>query len=111
MDECIAQAAGTAARSLTIISKENLTSEGIVASVNENYCDGCGICVGCCDYNAIQLMDDGLGGIKSYVNPGLCKGCGCCVSACPAGAMEQKGFKNVQIQAEIDACLDWKVGV
>jgi len=111
MDECIAQAAGAAARSLTIISKDNLISEGIVASVNENYCDGCGICVGCCDYNAIQLMEDGKGGLKSYVNPGLCKGCGCCVSACPAGAMEQKGFKNVQIQAEIDACLDDKIGV
>jgi len=105
MDECIAQAAGAAARALTIISKDNLLSEGIVASVNENYCDGCGICEGCCEYNAIEIVDNGAGGLKSNVNPGLCKGCGCCVAACPSGAMEQKGFKNVQIQAEIDACL------
>jgi heterodisulfide reductase subunit A len=111
MDESIAQAAGAAARALTIISKDNLISEGIVASVFDDYCDGCGICVGCCDYNAIEIVDDGQGGIKSYVNPGLCKGCGCCVASCPSGAMEQKGFKNVQIQAEIDACFDFKAGV
>jgi heterodisulfide reductase subunit A len=108
IDESIAQAAGAAARSLTIISKKNLISEGIVASVNGDYCNGCGICVGCCDYNAIEIVDDGAGGIKSNVNPGLCKGCGCCVAACPSGAMEQKGFKNSQIIAEIDACLDFK---
>jgi len=111
MDECIAQAAGAAARALTIISKTNLISEGIVASVNEDYCDGCGICEGCCEYNAIEIVVDGAGGLKSNVNPGLCKGCGCCVAACPSGAMEQKGFKNIQIQAEIDACLDLKEGV
>ena len=105
IDECIAQAAGAAARALTIISKDNLISEGIVASVNEDYCDGCGICVGCCEYNAIEIVEE-AGVKKSNVNPGLCKGCGCCVAACPSGSMEQKGFKNVQIQAEIDACLE-----
>ena len=110
MDECIAQASGAAARALTIISKNNLISEGIVASVNEKYCDGCGVCVGCCEYNAIELQTNAEGFLKSYVNPGLCKGCGCCVAACPSGAMEQKGFKNVQIEAEIDAFLDGVIG-
>ncbi|MCL1984354.1 MAG: FAD-dependent oxidoreductase, partial [Methanomassiliicoccaceae archaeon] len=110
MDECIAQAAGAAARALTIISKENLISEGIIASVNENYCDGCGVCEGCCEYKAIEIIPLGDGRQKSSVNAGLCKGCGCCVAACPSGAMEQKGFKNIQIQAEIDACFDVKAG-
>ena len=110
LDECIAQASGAASRTLTIISKPNLTSEGIVASVNEKYCDGCGVCVGCCEYNAIELVTTPEGFLKSSVNPGLCKGCGCCVAACPSGSMEQKGFKNVQIEAEIDAFLDGVAG-
>ena len=110
IDECIAQASGAASRALTIISKENLISEGIVASVNEKYCDGCGVCVGCCEYNAIELVTTPEGFLKSSVNPGLCKGCGCCVAACPSGAMEQKGFKNIQIEAEIDAFLDGVAG-
>ena len=110
MDECIAQASGAASRMLTVISKDKLISEGITAVANPDRCDGCGVCVGCCDYNAITLVEQPDGGLKSNVNPGLCKGCGCCVASCPAGAMEQRGFRNKQIIAEIDACLDYPVG-
>ncbi len=110
MDECIAQASGAASRMLTVISKDKLISEGIVAGVNEALCDGCGVCVGCCDYNAVNLVKQDDGSFKSQVNPGLCKGCGCCVASCPSGALEQRGFRNKQIIAEIDACLDYPVG-
>ncbi len=106
IDECIAQASGAASRALTVISKSELISEGIIASVNEKYCDGCGVCEGCCEYNAIEIVDIGDGQLRSHVNDGLCKACGCCVAACPSGAMEQKGFRNIQIEAEIDAALE-----
>ena len=106
MDECMAQASGAASRMITIISKNSRTSEGIVASVNEMRCDGCGVCEGCCDYNAISIIDCGNGKLKSHVNPALCKSCGSCVAACPSGAMEQAGFKTSQICAEIDAFLN-----
>ncbi|MFA7342051.1 MAG: FAD-dependent oxidoreductase, partial [Candidatus Methanomethylophilaceae archaeon] len=110
IDECIAQASGAASRALTVISKSELVSEGIIASVNDKYCDGCGVCEGCCEYSAIEIVEVEPGKLRSVVNAGLCKGCGCCVAACPSGAMEQKGFKNSQIQAEIDACLDEALG-
>ena len=110
MDECIAQASGAASRMLTVISKSKYISEGIVATSNPDRCDGCGVCVGCCDYNAISLVEQPNGAFKSFVNAGLCKGCGSCVASCPAGAMEQRGFRNKQICAEIDACLDFPVG-
>lgn len=107
MDECIAQASGAAARMMTVISKDKIVSEGIVAVSNHDVCDGCGVCEGCCEYNAITIDVDPVSGrLKSNVNPGLCKGCGCCVAACPAGAMEQRGFRSKQIIAEIDALLD-----
>ena len=110
MDECIAQASGAASRMLTVISKDKIISEGITAVANPDRCDGCGVCVGCCDYNAVSLVAQPDGGFKSFVNAGLCKGCGCCVASCPAGAMEQRGFRSKQIIAEIDACLDYPVG-
>ena len=107
MDECIAQGSGAASRMLTIITKDHLLSEGIVASVsNPQVCNGCGTCVGCCEYNAISITLTPEGRPISQVNAGLCKGCGCCVAACPSGAMEQRGFRNKQITAEIDALFD-----
>lgn len=111
MDECIAQGSGAAARMLTIISKDKIVSEGIVAVSNHDVCDGCGVCKGCCDFNAITIDKDPVTcQLKSNVNPGLCKGCGSCVASCPAGAMEQRGFRNNQIIAEIDALLDNPAG-
>ncbi len=107
MDECIAQGSGAAARMLTYISKDSFVSEGIIASVaNPSVCEGCATCVACCEYNAITIVQNEEGRPVASVNPGLCKGCGCCVAACPSGAMEQRGFRNKQIIAEIDALLD-----
>ena len=107
-DEAIAQASGAAARAMTIISKPQLRSEGIIAAVNEDLCDGCAICEPVCEYKAITIVADPKNPEKkkAIVNEGLCKGCGCCVAACPSGSMEQRGFKTTQIIAAIDAALE-----
>ena len=108
VDEVIAQASGAATRAMTIISKDYLETEGIIAAVNEMVCNGCGICEPICEYKAITLVKDEKDPekIKALINEGLCKGCGACVAACPSGAMEQKGFKNEQMYAMIDAALE-----
>ncbi len=107
MDETIAQASGAAARAMTIISKEFLETEGIIAAVNEMVCNGCGVCEPVCEYKAITIVKDPANPdkLKAVVNEGLCKGCGTCVAACPSAAMEQKGFKDQQMYAMIDAAL------
>jgi heterodisulfide reductase subunit A len=107
-DEAIAQASGAAARAMTIVSKPELKSDGIIAAVNEYICDGCAICEPVCEYKAITIVADPKNPEKkkAIVNEGLCKGCGCCVAACPSGSMEQRGFKNQQIIAAIDAALE-----
>ena len=103
IDESIAQAVGAVARAVTILSKDTLVSEGIIAMVNEDICDGCGICRPICEYNAIEIDDEKK---LAIINEGLCKGCGACVGACPSGAMEQKGYKDNQILAMIEAALE-----
>jgi heterodisulfide reductase subunit A len=107
VDECLGQASGAAARAMTIISKEYLETQGIIAAVNDMVCDGCGICEPVCEYKAITIVKDPKDPekLQAVINEGLCMGCGTCVAACPSGALEQKGFKNQQIIAQIDAAL------
>ncbi len=109
IDEAIGQAQAAAGRAVVILSKDTYTAEPIVASVNEELCAGCGICTSICEYNAPELvteMKDGKEVRKSRVNEALCKGCGTCAAACPAGAMEQLGFKKLQLWAMVDAALE-----
>ncbi len=108
IEECIAQASAAASRALTIISKDTYVTEAIIASVNEDLCSGCGICVTACSYNAIETVTevrDGREVLISRVTEGVCKGCGSCVSACPSGAIEQDGFKREQISSMIHAAM------
>jgi len=110
IDESIAQALGAVARAMTVLSKTTLEAEGIVASIDENLCDGCGICIPTCEYKALEIVKNEKDPEKKLaeVNVGLCKGCGACVGSCPAGALTQKGFKDEQIIAMIDAALEEK---
>jgi heterodisulfide reductase subunit A2 len=105
IDETIAQASGAAARAMTLISRDSLESEIIVANVKEAVCNGCGLCAPVCEYKAITIVKDpeNPGILKAVVNESLCNGCGTCAAACPSGAMEQRGFKDDQIYAVIDA--------
>lgn len=106
--ETIAQAKAAAAKACTIISKDTYEAEPTIAAVNEDLCDGCGICVPVCEYNALEVVpckDRGEDEKIVQLNEAMCKGCGGCVAACPSGAMEQKGFKNVQMLAMIKAAL------
>ncbi len=107
VDESIIQAKAAAARALTIISKEQYKAEPTIAAVNEDLCDGCGVCEPVCEYKAIEIVQDKEKPQekKAVVNEAMCKGCGACIAACPSGAMEQKGFTSQQIYALIDAAL------
>lgn len=57
----------------------------MVASVDEERCNGCGICVVACNsggYQAIELVDAIV-----QINPQKCDGCGLCVGVCPLTAV------------------------
>jgi len=102
IDESIAQAKAAASRASIVLAKEAVIGEGIVASVNEKICTGCGICEAMCPYSAVAVnMDKGV----SEVNEALCKGCGTCCASCPSGAAQQRGFTREEISAAISAAL------
>ncbi|GAI05311.1 unnamed protein product, partial [marine sediment metagenome] len=96
----IAQAKAAASRATTILAKDTIMAEGIVASVNESICSGCGICEALCPYGAITVDEKEK---VAKVNEALCKGCGTCCAACPSGAAQQRGFTTDQLSSMLAA--------
>jgi len=100
IDESSAQAQAAASRAATILVKDFVAAEGIICSVNENICSGCGVCELVCPYKAIQLDKEKK---VARVNEALCKGCGSCGAACPSGVISMNHFEDEQIFAQIEA--------
>ncbi len=110
IDEGIAQASGAAAKVCTLLSKEEMETDAMIAVVDEKQCIGCGTCVKVCPFNAPQLIDVEVKAEelvylakKSRINPAMCKGCGSCAASCPVGAISPRGFTTPQIRSAIKA--------
>jgi len=102
IDESIAQANAAAMRAVTLLSKERLQNVAITATVDEESCIGCGLCVKACSYDARYIDEDtGVAGVTDV----LCQGCGACVVACPSGASRQKSFEKEQMLALMKAAM------
>ncbi|MCF7790765.1 MAG: FAD-dependent oxidoreductase [Victivallales bacterium] len=100
MNESISQSLAAAGRALTVITKDKLTTNAVISSIDENLCAGCKACVEVCAYKAIDFDEEKK---ISKVNEALCKGCGACAASCRSGAADLKGFTNEQIFSAIDS--------
>ncbi|MDD3118564.1 MAG: 4Fe-4S binding protein [Victivallales bacterium] len=54
-----------------------------IIHIEEEKCDGCGVCVRACHEDAIQLLD----GKAQLVRDDYCDGLGACIGECPRGAI------------------------
>ncbi|MBE9522623.1 MAG: FAD-dependent oxidoreductase [Proteobacteria bacterium] len=99
----ISQAKAAASRAITVLVKDEVMAEGIVSSVNEDICAGCGICEQICSYAAIKVDIETR---VARVNEILCQGCGACAAACPSGAVQQRGFMREQMLSMTGAFLE-----
>jgi heterodisulfide reductase subunit A2 len=102
VEESVSMAQAAASRAMAVLSRQEITLPGTVASIEHDKCTGCGVCWAVCPYVAISPDQAGL----ASVNPSLCKGCGLCVAACRSGAPNLKGYTSQDIMAQIGA-LDW----
>jgi heterodisulfide reductase subunit A len=101
--ETVAQASGSAVKGVGMVSSDVLYHEPIIASVDEDRCSGCGICVSICPYGAREL--DMVKRIVK-VTEALCQGCGACSAGCPTGAADQRNLTDQQIRAMIRAGVE-----
>ena len=97
------QAKATAARAITVLSRDSLETLGSIAHVNPRYCAGCRICIDICPYDAIDFDEEKR---IAVVNEILCQGCGACATACPGGVSQQNTFTKRQVFAMIDSFME-----
>ncbi len=55
-----------------------------IVSINEDLCNGCGLCVSACHEGAIQMVD----GKARLISDSYCDGLGDCLPACPTNAIQ-----------------------
>ena len=54
-----------------------------IIEIDEELCNGCGICADACHEGAIEMID----GVAKLVRDDYCDGLGDCLPACPTGAI------------------------
>ena len=55
-----------------------------IVSIDEELCDGCGLCIPSCAEGALKIVD----GKAKLVADVLCDGLGACLGHCPKGAIK-----------------------
>lgn len=104
--ESCASAAAAASKAAIALGKGYVELEPFVAQVDPAMCDGCGLCLPECSYEAaLTLTDidvDGKVEQKALVNPALCMGCGACAAVCPHRAINVSGWTLDQFDAMVD---------
>ncbi len=100
--ETVAQAYAAAARACSLIAHKELSTEAVVAEVNQRWCVGCGVCEEVCQYEAARLNPE-TG--RSEVTAVLCQGCGACAAACPSEAIKLKSFEAKNVLSMVDSAL------
>ena len=105
ISETLSHASGAAAKALGMFSKDYLSLDAYVAVVDEEKCNGCGICAGLCPYRAIRIVGEKKEK-KAQVVLAACKGCGVCAGECPENAVTVQGFTHDQLTSQIDAALE-----
>jgi NAD-dependent dihydropyrimidine dehydrogenase PreA subunit len=75
-----------------------LVKSEYVCFVDWNKCNGCGDCLGRCDFNALKYEATTE---KAQIDQFQCFGCGLCETACPRGAIEYRDRKKLPGLAKV----------
>ena len=101
--DSVTQASAAAARAGILMAKGKVTVEAITPIYSPGKCEGCGLCVKVCPYNAITFDKTSK---KISVIEAACGGCGTCAAECQFDALTQSHFTDNQLEAQVDAVTE-----
>src|SRR5665811_364506 len=73
-----------------------------ILKIDEELCNGCGLCIPNCHEGALQVID----GKVRLVSELMCDGLGACIGHCPEGAItiekrEAEPYKEIQVMEQM----------
>lgn len=101
--ESMEEAEGAAMRAAIPMNRGYVEADGIVADIDYEKCNECGLCAKHCAFGAIELDEK-----RPEVIKAICKGCGTCAAECPKDAIDIIHFTDEQIIAQVEAALEEK---
>ena len=102
--EAVNSALSAATKSYSIISKGELESEPLIATIDPDKCTWCGACQAACPFDAI-LKSEKDGRTIAEINNSVCKGCGMCAPVCAPDAINVTACSSAEIMSMIDALV------
>lgn len=101
ISESVQSALSAAAKVNTLLSKDTISVDPVIARINPDACTWCGKCADVCDYTALKEVE--VDGKRiAAVNKAVCTGCGICAPVCPENAIEVAQFTDKEIESMID---------
>ena len=85
--------------------QSDLASPLVAVMVDNNLCDGCGLCNEVCTCGGVENLLPGKGTSPRDMSPYTCDGGGNCTAACPTKAMKLLNQSSQQLEARIRAIL------
>jgi heterodisulfide reductase subunit A-like polyferredoxin/coenzyme F420-reducing hydrogenase delta subunit len=86
---------------LNLLQQDAIETKLPIATVNEDVCSVCRMCIGTCPYHAISIVDE-----KIHIDKELCMGCGICSITCPSYASQLEGFNARALSNQIQTLIE-----
>jgi len=102
--ESVNSALSAATKSYSILSKGELETDPLVATIDPEKCTWCGACEAACPFDAILKVEKGSKTIAE-INNTVCKGCGMCAPVCEPDAINLIACSSAEIMSMIDALV------
>ena len=102
--ESVNSALSAATKSYSILSKGELETDPLIATIDPEKCTWCGACEAACPFDAILKVEKGKK-VIAEINNIVCKGCGMCAPVCEPDAINLISCSSTEIMSMIDALV------